>query len=650
MLEQRHNTHVLSSFNSSSDNHSYNNENKKKKRKSIVSADIKVKTDYEQLYNKKMEKINDILNKYNIISNQSSNKEEKKVAKKNKKIIYNDEPPLKVLKNRKTVQLKNDNILSISNSLINSNSNNKIIINKDKTAKKIEEQKNNDFSYFTFHETSNLNNKKNDFLSYKKSIRDIRFNNIQKYIEEENKNQKRKKLNSKNKLLLYQPTDNSRNLIRSIKKSETCFITKESKTSYILSNIKFNVRNDLCFYTKKIIGPEEHIKLRRKIKKLKFEKLKGEVEDEKIPTFSSIDSSSSNNSLTKIKSKGKSKTKLKTKKKKTHIKPKPKASPQKKKLVLPKNNNINNRPLRSISVHSKFSNESNQIQKPNNININKGNINKKLTKRGNKERKYSILARHQDFYKKDWKDRITSSKELRNLDSNNKVPLSRNLLDINKPTDEGAQDKDKETVEKDFKKFLEEQRKKRNNQIMNFMRRQGMNSYNFFYPKEPSPLLSTFKNKYSVYPTLNINRRSSLDKDKEKPLKEKFKTSFNSAKTFLHEKKNLKRLLEENENEREKKYEIIKMHIKEKHYGNENDCPICRLKREKEEMNTLDIKSIKYNRFKVFSPIIQNGKIKIIREFEPLNKNRVNSARMDLIGVNQHPRRNFSVILDYFMQ
>ena len=648
MLEQRHNTHVLSSYNTSSDNHSYNNENKKKKRKSIVSADIKVKTDYEQLYNKKMEKINDILSKYNIISNQSSNKEEKKVAKKNKKIIYNDEPSSKRIKKRKTVQLKNENILSISNSLINSNSNNKIIINKDKTAKKIEEQKNSDFSYFTFNETSNLNNKKKEFLSYKKSIRDIRFNNIQKYIEEENKNQKKRKLNSKNKLLLYQPTDNSRNLIRSIKKSEICFITKESKTSYMLSNIKFNVRNDLGFYTKKIIGPEEYIKLRRKIRKLKLEKLKNEAEDEKIPTFSSIDSSSSNNTLTKIKSKGKSKSKLKTKKKKTHIKPKPKASPQKKKLVLPKNNNVN-RPLRSISVHSKFSNESNnQTQKPNNIN--KGYINKKLTKQGNKERKYSILVRHQDFIKKEWKDRITSSKELRNLDINNKIPLSRNLLDINKPTDEGAQDKDKETGEKDFKKFLEEQRKKRNNQIMNFMRRQGMNSYNFFYPKEPSPLLSTFKNKYSVYPTLNINRRSSLDREKEKPLKEKFKTSFNSAKTYLHDKKNLKKLLEDNEKEKEKKYEIIKIHIKEKHYGNEQDCPICRLKREKEELNTMDIKSIKYNRFKVFSPIVQNGKIKIIREFEPLNKNRVNSARMDLIEVNKHPRRNFSVILDYFMQ
>ena len=185
---------------------------------------------------------------------------------------------------------------------------------------------------------------------------------------------------------------------------------------------------------------------------------------------------------------------------------------------------------------------------------------------------------------------------------------------------------------------------------MNFMRRQGMNSYNFFYPKEPSPLLSTFKNKYSVYPTLNINRRSSLDREKEKPLKEKFKTSSNSAKTYLHDKKNLKKLLEDNEKEKEKKYEIIKIHIKEKHYGNEQDCPICRLKREKEELNTMDIKSIKYNRFKVFSPIVQNGKIKIIREFEPLNKNRVNSARMDLIGVNQHPRRNFSVILDYFNQ
>ena len=630
MFEQRHNTHALSSYNSSSDNHSYNNENnKKKKKRSILSDDIIKKN--EQIYNNNMNKINAILSKYNIILNLSTNPPEKKISKKKKITINNDDVSSKTIKKKRNLQIKNENTLSASNSIINakSNSNNKIVmINKDKTAKKIEEQKNNDNnSYNKPNEALNQNNNsKKDFLLYRKNTKETRFNNIQKnLIDEENKIKQKKKFNSKNKLLFYQQENNSRHLLRSIKKSEISFITKESKILYMSSELKYNVKNNICFYTKKIIKPEEFIQFEKKIKKEKYEKLKNEVlpEEEKIPTFSSIDSSSSNNTLTKIKSKGKSKSKLKSKKKKTHIKQKQKIPQKKKKLVLPKYTNIN-RPIRSISLRSKFSSESNRTQKTN-------NLNNKIPKRSN-QRKYSIISRLQDMNKKEIRKNIISSKDLRKKEEN-KTPFKNNLLDINKPTEENAQDKDKENREKDFKKFLDEQNKKKKNQIIKFIKKQGMNSYNYFYPKEPSPLLSLFKNKYSVYPTLNINRRSSLDN---------IKKNFYSA-TYRNDKKNIKKLMEEKA--------MIKIHIKEKHYGNEKDCPICRSKKEKDELlNNIDIKSMKYNRFKIFSPLIQNGTNKLMREFEPITKNRINSAKVDLIGVNPPLRRNFSVLLDYFMQ
>ena len=602
---------------------------KRKKKRSILSDDIIKKN--EQIYNNNMNKINAILSKYNILLNLSTNPPEKKISKKKKIILNNDDVSSKTIKKKRNLQIKNENTLSASNSIINakSSSNNKIvIINKDKTAKKIEEQKNNDNnSYNKLNEALNQNNNsKKDFLLYKNNTKETRFNNIQKnLIDEENKIKQKKKFNSKNKLLFYQQENNSRHLLRSIKKSEISFITKESKILYMSSELKYNVKNNICFYTKKIIKPEEFIQFEKKIKKEKYEKLKNEVlpEEEKIPTFSSIDSSSSNNTLTKIKSKGKSKSKLKSKKKKTHIKQKQKIPQKKKKLVLPKYTNIN-RPIRSISLHSKFSSESNRTQKTN-------NLNNKIPKRSN-ERKYSIISRLQDMNKKEIRKNIISSKDLRKKEEN-KTPFKNNLLDINKPTEENAQDKDKENREKDFKKFLDEQNKKKKNQIIKFIKKQGMNSYNYFYPKEPSPLLSLFKNKYSVYPTLNINRRSSLDN---------IKKNFYSA-TYRNDKKNIKKLMEEKA--------MIKIHIKEKHYGNEKDCPICRSKKEKDELlNNIDIKSMKYNRFKIFSPLIQNGTNKLMREFEPITKNRINSAKVDLIGVNPPLRRNFSVLLDYFMQ
>jgi hypothetical protein len=95
----------------------------------------------------------------------------------------------------------------------------------------------------------------------------------------------------------------------------------------MFSGVRLNVKNQCCFFTKKIIREDEYVVIEKQRKLQKYEKLKREVEEEKIPTFSSIDTSSSN-SVKRVKAKGKvkSKTKSKTKKKnnlfKARIKPK----------------------------------------------------------------------------------------------------------------------------------------------------------------------------------------------------------------------------------------------------------------------------------------------------------------------------------------
>ena len=620
MLEQRHNTHALSSFNSSSNTHSYDFDNRNKLEK--IQKPINITDNLTLLSNVQINRVNDILVKYNLISEKSSNKEEKNISKI-KKATSSD------------------------------------VLSKDKTEVKIEEKKIDDYFYNKFTETTRSDNKIKDLLSYKNNPRETRFNNIQKFLEEENKIQQ-KKGDKNNKIFLYQQTPSSRNLIRSIKKPRMSFITKIfknfsmmiSKNYDMFSGIKLNVKNNVCFYTKKIIKREEFVEAEKKFNKEKYEKLKKEVEAEKIPTFSSINTSSSNESTSKIKIKAKTKLKSNLKKKKNkHKTSKPKQSPKRKKLLLPKYN----KPIRSISVHSRFSNESSRTRQTNKIiNLKKdsGNIKKKQFGLQKNTRKYSIITRLQEKFlnKRSDSNKIASSNSLRNM-NNFRSPFRDNLLNINKPTEEANNDKDKENAEKDFKHFLEEQKIKRNNQIKNFMKKQGMNSYNFFYPKEPSPLLSIFKNKYSLYPTLNINRRSSLEKEEKKLMKEANKTNFYES--YRNEKISLKKL-----REKEKK-EISKIHLIEKHYGNEKDCPLCRifqLRREKEKekekinSNIEYIKSMKYNKFLgMLSPNPQVG-INLKKDFELMSRNRINSARE--FGPNNQEssvNKNFNVLFEYLM-
>ena len=673
MLEQRHNTHALSSYNSSSNNHSYDFDNKTKTDKYIKP--ISIKENMIQITNNQINKVNDILNKYNLISEISSNKEEKNLSKIKKRSTLSDiqySPRLKKKKN-------NNNSSSILNEV-----NSKIIPSskdKDKHEVKLEEQKTEEFinniNNNKFTDSSKNDNKMKEFLTYKNNNRETRFNNIQKYIEDENKMKEKLKGRRKSKLFMYQQMNNSRNLVRSIKKPEISFITKifknftmsVTKNYDMFSGLKLNVKNNLCFYTKKIIRREEFVIVEKKMNKEKYEKLKKEVEAEKIPTFSSINTSSSNNSTSKLKIKAKTKLKSNLKKKthkhKTLIN---KKNTKRKKLFLPKFN----KPLRSISVHSRFSNESYKTRltpKIPNMKHKYRKSNKLRNNVGKDTRKYSIITRLQEKFfnkKASSNTNIPNSSSLRNY-MNSKSPFKNNLLNINKITEEGNKDKDKEIGENDFQKFLEEQKIKRNKQIRNFIKKQGMNSYNFFYPKEPSPLLSVFKNQCSVYPTLNINRRSSLEKEEKKLTKEVNKTNDLYSTTYRHEKISLKKIREQKEKERKK--EINKMHVIEKHYGNERDCPICRLfklrREENEELNNNNnnssnnnyIKSIKYNKLKAYdkysgmlSPNPHTG-INLKKDFELMSRNRINSARA-IVSTNDNPtiNKNFNVLYEYLMQ
>ena len=112
MLEQRHNTHALSSYNSSSNNHSYDFENKNK-----IIKPINIKENFTQLSNAQMNKVNDILNKYNLISEKSSNKEEKEeksISKINKKSFISEaisSPRSKKKKKKLNLNIKKMNLI-----------------------------------------------------------------------------------------------------------------------------------------------------------------------------------------------------------------------------------------------------------------------------------------------------------------------------------------------------------------------------------------------------------------------------------------------------------------------------------------------------------------------------------------------------------
>ena len=731
---ERHNTHALSSNSSSSNNHSYDFDIKNKgfRNKSIKDEE---NTSFNSQTNiRQIAKINSILNKYNLTPyaspiNASINKIKEKRESINRKSFFAPKNQKSIIttseaqstqrkKKKKKVQINDKN--QTNTSLLNANNGN-ITNNKEKT----EEQKKDDIAYNNLMHSETLKsenkNKKKEVIyaiSYKNTNKETRFNNIQKYLDDEKKLQK--KGNRKSKLLIYQQANNSLNLIRSIEKPQISFITKINKNYYdtsllgydMFSGLRLNVKNNFCFFTKKLIRQEEFVQMEKQFKMKKYEQLKKEVEEEKIPTFSSINTSSSDSSTEnkkeKIKSKSKPKTKKKSTKHKTKIKPK---NLTKKKTNFPK---YGNKPIRSISMHTRFSDGKSEEKKtpirgtrifqkiPN---IKKTNPRNSIHRRvidlknnfNKNTKKYSIISRlHEKYFNKKGKnpknvknlnnDKIASSSSLRNMKSNFRNNLfninKNNLRNINnrqlnleeekdKMNNSNIKDKDKENNEIDFKKFLEEQKIKKNNQIRNFIKKQGMNSYNFFYPKEPSPLLGVFKNKYSLYPSLNINRRSSLEKEEqfEKKIDKEYNKTQRNKKIFLKSIKNNNDI--NNNNTTEKNNNENKLHIIEKHHGIEKDCPICRIFKlkkvnESDNPNTINYASRlkKYNKLKnlqkigTFSPNAQNGNnFNLMKDFSMISRNKINLAKKGEFSsgsINGNKsfkiKKNYNVLFDYFMQ
>ena len=154
----------------------------------------------------------------------------------------------------------------------------------------------------------------------------------QSYFQNNNKFTSHKKpkilTETKNTQIHFKPIND--NNIKSLspkdidKKQANTFNKVNSLQNFSFANASPIINNDNdSKENKDIINKKEEkedtkeIKIEKKIKKEKFEKLKKEVEDEKIPTFSSINSSSSNNSTTNLKIKPKTKLKSTNSKKKS---------------------------------------------------------------------------------------------------------------------------------------------------------------------------------------------------------------------------------------------------------------------------------------------------------------------------------------------
>ena len=691
---ERHDTHALSGYSSSSNNHSYDFENKKKNKnnKKLISRNIQDGLN-EQLTSIQLKKINSILNKYNIHSEQTpknvefikhrqkTDKEEEINLNRNILISKNNtgENHTSSTKNKKKESKKEKKKKK-------SKSQKDIIINNDidldepkKEEIKIEEPKkeetkkeNEEPKIEEFREKRDKKDKKEKLkysISYRNVIRDTTFNNIQKFIDDENKRKiKLKKIDSKNKLLVYKPVNIQGNLVRTIKKPTISFITKIFKNFYEVNNnqtekeeipgLLLSIKNNYCFCTKQYVKSKEYSK---KIKITK--KNKEEINDEKIPTFSSINTSSSN-SLYGTKSK--SKNKKKQIKNKTKIKSK--NITKKKQTLFSKNI----KPQRSISVYSKVSKEKSEDGKKSlskkktfkvlNMKKKQPYVSEKKLKGVNRNiRKYSVVNRYRGKFSNIQNDNIEKKNSNNNINNNNNNNINNNdneKLKINININ-----KEKENKEIDFKNFLEQQRLKKDKQIKNYIKKNGINSYNFFYPKEPSPLLSTFKNKYNIYTTLNIERKNSVDMGINNNViinnRQFYKITYRPKKgKSFYEKDNIKKGFNNIDNKDLNNHNNL--HLVDKHFGLEIDCPLCRafqMKKLKDNYNTMNyIKSMKYTKMR-----IDNKKPRILspnsfgfingseKEYSSLSRNRNTSGKYsEYIDEYSQIKRNFFVLFDYF--
>ena len=714
MLKGSHHTHVISSANSSSQNHSYEFELANKKLDKENKKNEKKNT--TQLTKIQIERINDILNKYNLLPIDKNSKTidiNKNIEEKLSKFEFEINPVKKnihIINESSSERGKDDNNDENMTSS-NKNKNKKLIgaMNLDNT-------------------NNNINNDKNNFsysLSFKPIDRETRFNNIEKY------NKEKKFLDKTDKLLNFQQIITPRHLVRSIIKPELSLITKAYKKNRtyfdVRTGLRLNVKNSYDFYTKKIIKriyPKIHSVVNKELRIKNLENQKKQIEDEKIPTFSTIKTSSSN-SITKVISKKKEKEKIKSNKIRKKIS-KFKSNKISNNLVKNKKQTLvtnskrlrsisnqskisGNKRLRSISRHSKMSkdkieetksvtsrkNRNNNINKIKNdnkndnknenkkiLNIKKANENNKYNYkhiRTSRDKKFNFIFKFPDKFTNKMKTKknidnsqINSSNSLRNF-SNFNYSFRKNLLNTNKITEgennklnsSAKKDKDKQSNEMDFKKFLEEQKIQKCNQIRNFIKKHGMNSYNFFYPKEPSPLLGIFKKNCSIYPTLNINRRNSIEEEKKYFYSKndinyspKINQRNNEIKNYIKEKISMNEL---KENKISNEY-INNLHLVEKHYGTEKDCPVCKIyiyKKEGENEKN-NSKTVRYNKLRRYNKntalLNSNSQVNINnnkRDFPFSNRHRINSPERNenfMEDQISQINKNFNILFDYFKQ
>ena len=688
---ERHDTHAVSSYSSSSNNHSYdfdNNNNRKFKKSNTKKLNLRNigGINEPQLTNDQLKKINSILNKYNISSEQTqkneqltkhlqrteNNKEEQETKDKNVLTTKNNANENEAQRVKRKESKKNKRKKTKESTKDKDNNKGKEKENEkeaNKDNKENKEEKNNEEIKKEEQKTEEIYKKEEETkkfddlkyeeeklkysVSYRKNAKDTRFNNIQKIIDDENKKKiKIKKLYNRNKekLLIYKDVNvRQDNLVREIKKPPISFITKTFKGIYqqmeekILmgenTGLLLTVKNNYGFYTKQFVRSKEFTK---KVKQIKYQKMKEELKDEKIPTFSSINTSSSN-SLYKTKSK--SKSKKKTIKSKNKIKSK--NFGKKKQNLFPKTS----KPQRSISVYSKVSKEKSDEGK-------KSQSKKKKIIIPNVKKKPKYISE---------KKLAGVNKNIRKYSVVNRVRGKFNIIqkDIDKK-DENIKNNinnEKENNEVDFKKFLEEQKMKKSRLIKNYIKKNGISSYNFFYPKEPSPLLSTFKSKYNIYPTLNVDRKNSVDiginnniiinnrhfyKVKNKPRKGK---TFYEKENYSKENDYLYNHNKNNNNNNNKN-----IHLVDKHYGLEKDCPLCRafqMKKLKDEFNSMNyIKSMKYKKLKIYENmprILSPNSFGFERDYSSLSRNRNSSTRKsEYIDEYSQIKKNFVAVFDYF--
>ena len=643
---ERHDTHALSD-NSSSSNHSYQFDDKNKANRKSYQKNFMNDGNINKQLNNQIKKINELLNKYNINSDkiQKRRSSMKNIKRNRNRNSLQEEIKPQYFKSSFNNNIDNDyytssnkdkegkynfNEIQTKNSVIDredrknddSNKNRDSFIkgnainDNDPIIKENKEIKNNN-------DLDKKPNKKDMLiysLSYKNVSRETRFNNIKK-----NNDDKIKKIDEKHKLLIYHQVYKSHNLIREIEKPGRSFITKISKLIYrnpsfedLSENPKLSltVKNNFCFFTKQYVNTKTYkreinsktYKKEIKLNNYQNQKFKKEADDEKIPSFSSIESSSSD----------------------TYSKPKSKTRKLEKNKVKIKSNNISKKKAKlynyksfkgqkSLSIKSKLSKDKSDETKKN-IAKKKKNIKNYKKKLNNiTDRKLNginINIRKNSLGNKYYEKINNLENEIDNKYEKIKMK-NKNLKDI------------------EFKKFLEEEQAKRKAQIINYIKKSGINSYNFFYPKELSPLFSTFKNKYTIYPTLNVNRKNSIEIGAHNNV-------IVNSKQYSIIKSNLP-----NDNSSMIEFKD-NPHIIERHYGIEKDCPLCRAFQMRKLKNK-NRSSINYNKLMRYkNSIITNknasigeigsARIKTPKIFNFVNPNNEISA----LSINR-TKKNYSI-------